>query len=240
MTEVLQYTLGMSSGFFVRGEGVIAVDSGCELGREHFLGVCARTGVDPAEIRLQVVTHGHVDHFLNMDEMRAVTGAPLMCHRNAERSLKEAAHPDVRPRNGLGRWMLSELPPSEEPLGLLRPMTPDIVVEGTVDLRPWGVEGRLVETFGHSDGCMSVILDTGEALVGDLLVEDPRDGSPSLAYLCYTDDIATANRQLFASAEHLVDNAHTFYSGHGGPFSKADLVEALAAARDEAAADGLM
>lgn len=235
MSEVIQYKLGMASGFFVRDEGVIAVDSGCELGRELFLRVCAEAGVAPGEIRLLVATHGHVDHFLNMNEMRAVTGAPLMCHKNAESSLRQALHPNVRPRNRLGQYMLSQLPPSEEPLRLMRPTAPDIVVEGVVDLRPWGVAGRVVETFGHSDGCISVVLDSGQAVVGDLLVEDVRDGTPSLAYLCYTDDIQAANEQIFASAEYLAANAETFYSGHGGPFSRADLLAALAAARAEAA-----
>lgn len=235
MSDVIQYRLGMANGFFVRGDGVIAVDSGCELGREAFLGVCEEAGVAPDDIRLLVVTHGHVDHFLNMGEMRAVTGAPLMCHKNAEASLRQALHPNVRARSRLGRYMLTQLPPSEEPLALMRPVAPDIVVEGTVDLRPWGVEGRLVETFGHSDGCMSVILDSGQAIVGDLLVEDVRDGSPSLAFLCYTDDIQAANEQLFRSARYLAENAETFYSGHGGPFSKDDLLAALAAAGAEAA-----
>jgi hydroxyacylglutathione hydrolase len=235
MAEVIGYKLGMANGYFIKDGGVIAVDSGCELGREYFLEVCAGAGVDPQDIRLLVVTHGHVDHFVNMDEMRAVTGAPLLCHKNAERTLREALHPNVRPRSRYGQYMMSELPPDEGPLGLLRPMVPDLVVEGTVDLRPWGVEGRLVETPGHSDGCLSVILDSGEALVGDLLVEDVRDGSPSLAFLCYTDDIDAANAQLFASAEYLAENAGTFYSGHGGPFSRDDLLAALAAARAEAA-----
>ncbi|MBN1628873.1 MAG: MBL fold metallo-hydrolase [Thermoleophilia bacterium] len=235
MSEVIQYKLGMANGFFVRDEGVIAVDSGCEVGREPFLRVCAEAGVAPEEIRLLVVTHGHVDHFLNMEEMRAVTGAPVMCHKNAEPSLRQALHPNVRPRNRLGRFMLSQLPPSEEPLALMRPTAPDIVVEGTVDLRPWGVEGRLVETFGHSDGCISVILDSGQAIVGDLLVEDVRGGIPSLAFLCYTDDIRKANEQIFTSAHYLADNAELFYSGHGGPFSRADLLAALAAAKAEAA-----
>lgn len=229
--------MGMSNGFFVKDRGVIAVDTGSKLGSECFLSVCKDCGIEPEQIRLLVVSHGHVDHFVNAGRMRAVTGAPIMCHKNAERSLREALYPDVRPRNRLGEWIRSQSSPGEEPVPVLYPILPDIIVEGTVDLRPWGVDGLLVETFGHSLSCMSPVLESGQAIVGDLLVEDPRDGSASLAYFSYTDDQSMADRQLFASVSYLLEHAETFYSGHGGPFSREEIIQALAAAKTEAAED---
>ena len=236
MPEVIQYTLGMSNGFFVRDRGLIAVDCGAELGREHFLRACAECGVQPRDIRLLIVSHGHVDHFVNMDEMKAVTGAPIMCHRQAAESLRNALYPRVKARNDLGRYLLGRQLAGGEPIPVLHPMAPDVVIEGTVDLAPWGIRGRLVETFGHSDSCMSVILDSRQAIVGDLLVEDPRDHSPAVAYFCCTDDLDEANRQTFSSVRFLLDQADTFYSGHGGPFTREGVVNALAAAEAEAAA----
>ena len=237
MAEVIQYTLGMSNGFFVKDRGIVAVDSGSELGSEHFLSVCSDCEVEPEQIQLLIVSHGHVDHFVNMGEMKAVTGAPIMCHKNAERTLREAIYPDVHPRNRLGEWISSQRSPDEEPVPVVHPIVPDIVVEGTVDLRPWGVEGRLVETFGHSLSCMSLVLDSGQAIVGDVLVEDPRDGSASLAYFSYTDDQPAADQQLFAGVAYLLEHADTFYSGHGGPFTRDEIIQALAAAKAEAAED---
>jgi len=238
MAEVIQYTLGMSNGFFVKDSGIIAVDSGSELGRERFLEVCVDKGIAPRDIRLLVVSHGHVDHFVNMDEMRAVTGAPIMCHRNAALNLREARYPDVRPRNEVGCFIWDNKEPGYEPVPVLHPMEPDLVVEGTVDLSPWGVRGRLVETFGHSLSCMSLVLESGQAIVGDLVVADPRDDSATLAYFCYTDDLAAANEQVFASVASLLVNGEIFYSGHGGPFSREEVAVALAAARAEAAQSG--
>jgi hydroxyacylglutathione hydrolase len=234
MSEVIQYTLGMSNGFFVKDRGIIAVDCGSELGRNHFLQVCKENGISPEDVKLLIASHGHVDHFVNLDEMRAVTGAPLMCHRNAAQALREAEYPDVRPRNAVGHFIWDNRDPSEQPVPVLYPMEPDLVVEGTVDLAPWGISGRLVETPGHSDSCMSLVLDSGDAIVGDLVVEDPRDGSPTLAYFCCSDDLEAVNRQVFASVAFLLDNADIFYSGHGGPFTRIDVVEALAEARAEA------
>jgi hydroxyacylglutathione hydrolase len=211
------------------------VDCGSELGREHFVRVCAQCGIEPSDIELLIVSHGHVDHFVNMDEMRAVTGAPIMCHKQAEESLRNALYPCVKARNDLGRYLLSQQTAGVEPVPVLHRMAPDIVVEGTVDLEPWGIGGRLVETFGHSDSCMSLILDSRKAIAGDLLVEDPRDHSPSLAYFFCSDDLDAANQQVFTSVAFLLDNADTFYSGHGGPFRRDDVLQALAAAKAEAA-----
>jgi hydroxyacylglutathione hydrolase len=235
MTQVIQYTLGIANGFFVRDRGVIAVDSGSGSGREPFLRVCEECGIAPEDIRLLVVSHSHADHFVNIDEMKAVTGAPIMCHKNAERNLREAFHSGVRARNRMGRERLPGLSSPDHPVLVLKPVVPDIVVEGTVDLRPWGIDGRLVETFGHTDDCMSLILDSGEAIVGDLVIEDRVDGSASLACFYSGDDIQAANQQLFASVEYLLDNAETFYSGHGRSFTREEVVKALAAARAEAA-----
>ena len=235
MAEVIQYTLGMSNGFFVKNRGIIAVDCGSELGREGFLKVCEENGIAPQDIRLLIASHGHVDHFVNMDEMRAATGAPLMCHKNAARALREAEYPDVRPRNAAGRFIWDKKDPAEQPVPVLYPMEPDVLVEGTVDLAPWGIDGRLVETFGHSDSCMSLILDSRQAIVGDLVVEDPRNGSATAAYFCCNDDLDAADQQVFASLGFLLDNADVFYSGHGGPFTRADVVKALAEAKAEAA-----
>lgn len=234
MAEVIQYTLGMSNGFFVRDRGLIAVDCGSELGREPFLRVCEEHGIAPRDIGLLVVSHGHADHYVNMDEMRAVTGAPLMCHKNAERNLRETIYPDVRARNRVGRGILAQVRSEEEPVPILPPMAPDLLVQGTVDLEPWGISGRLVETPGHSPSCMSVILESDQAIVGDLIVADPVDGSVCLAYFCSIDDIEAANEQVFASVEYLLAHAETFYSGHGGPFTHDEVTRALDEARAEA------
>jgi hydroxyacylglutathione hydrolase len=235
MTEVVQYTLGMSNGFFVRDRGLIAVDCGSELGRESFLEVCANCGVMPYDIGLLVVSHGHVDHFVNMDEMRAMTRAPLMCHKNAARALREAEYPDVHPRNAAGQFIWDRRDLSEQPVPVLLPMEPDLLVEGTVDLSPWGIGGRLVETPGHSSSCMSLVLDSGQAIVGDLIVEDQRDGSATLAYFTALSDLDAANAQVFSSVDGLLRVADIFYCGHGGPYTKDQVLTALAAARAEAA-----
>ena len=242
MAEILQYKSGMSNGFFIReGTCVIAVDGGARLGMEYAQGACVECGIDPKSVRLLVVTHAHVDHFVNMDELRRLTGAPLLCHKGAADTLIRAELPTVYPRNQVGekvdafRIEMTKL--HGEPVPYLPPMTPDLLFEGTFDLKPYGIDGQIIETPGHSLTCTSVVLADRQAIVGDLIVDDEFTGGvPTLAYFGCDPDRRKANALLFPSCEKLLTLADMFYSGHGGPFTRAQFQTAYAAAQAEAAA----
>ena len=49
----------------------------------------------------------------------------------------------------------------------------DLVVEDELSLRDHGIPGTVLHTPGHSPGSLSVVLDTGEAFVGDLAMNGP-------------------------------------------------------------------
>lgn len=143
MLEVIQYTIGMSNGFFLwNGETVIAVDSGGEMGDGPFLNVCRKHSFDPRKIALLIVTHGHVDHFVNMGSMKTLTGAPLLCHKLAAPFLREGLKPAVFGRNALGRAIMEKQAIEGDPIPFVPKVEPDILFEGTYDLKPWGLTGK--------------------------------------------------------------------------------------------------
>jgi hydroxyacylglutathione hydrolase len=47
---------------------------------------------------------------------------------------------------------------------------PEILVDEEMDLLEFGVNGRIVHTPGHTSGSISLLLDSGEAFVGDLAI----------------------------------------------------------------------
>ena len=191
MLEVIQYTIGMSNGFFLwNGETVIAVDSGGEMGDGPFLNVCRKHSFDPRKIALLIVTHGHVDHFVNMGSMKTLTGAPLLCHKLAAPFLREGLKPAVFGRNALGRAIMEKQAIEGDPIPFVPKVEPDILFEGTYDLKPWGIDGKIIETPGHSKCSTAIILDTGEALVGDTIAQPP--GTSSVVWRsCRTPKMAT-------------------------------------------------
>jgi glyoxylase-like metal-dependent hydrolase (beta-lactamase superfamily II) len=53
-----------------------------------------------------------------------------------------------------------------------------------MDMKAFGVDGKVVCTPGHTAGSISVVLSTGEAIVGDLLMGGMfRSGQPGYPQL---------------------------------------------------------
>ena len=237
MIEVIQYTVGMSNGFFIRsGAAVIAVDSGGELGDDILPELCPRYSIPPRDISLLIVTHGHVDHFLNMGHMKTLTRAPILCHKQAERFLSEGLFPEAFGRNKLGREIMRQQEKDGPPISFVPTVEPDIVFEGEYDLNQWGIGGKIIETPGHSKCSTAIILDSGEAIVGDTIVQPPGTDTAGLAFLSDTED---NDAVLFASIRKILDSAHTIYSGHGGPFPREAVEVALKEEQNNAASSGL-
>lgn len=225
MAKIFQYTLGISNGFFIFGSsGVIAVDTGLSESEEDFLKVCKEAGIKPSDIKLIVISHGHVDHFFNAAAMKRFTGAPLLCHKSAVRFLTEGIFPDVQGRTPIGKAILARQAVEGDPCDHVPTVRPDITIDSEYDLRPWGIDGKIIMTPGHSRGCISVILDSGEAIVGDIIAAPPETGIPGLAYFTYP---GSTDEELFSSVEQILQQATIIYSGHGGPFEHDVVAKAL-------------
>lgn len=104
---------------------------------------------------------------------------------------------------------------------------PDILLPDELDLNSFGVDGKVVYTPGHTAGSISVLLSTGEAVVGDLLMGGWlggmfRSGLPGYPY--YADDLA----QIRGSVKKLLNlGAIRFFVGHGGPLDASRVGEWL-------------
>ena len=238
MSTVLQYQAGMSNGFFIlEQDSVIAVDGGTLYGPEYAKKACADAGIDPARVKLIVVSHAHVDHTCNLDELRRLTGAPIAVHQAGAEDMIQAKMPVVFPRSQIGDEIMEfAKQQGGMPDDYLPPITPDLVWEEELDLHPYGISGKVIYTPGHSRSDTCVILADGQAIVGDLICEDSfTHGAPAIAYFGYDPDRRKANQLLFPSLERLASTGcTTFYSGHGGPFTRAQFAAAFAAARAEA------
>jgi glyoxylase-like metal-dependent hydrolase (beta-lactamase superfamily II) len=216
MSKVTGITQGISNLFLVEDKGLILVDTGNDASTERYQELFLNLGINPKDIHLIIITHGHSDHFAHVRDLKELTGASVLCHKNAETVLKTGKNPTVIPRNELGQKIL-EMISGKEPV-MRQVVDPDVIVEDMFDLHPYGVAGRVIYTPGHSNCSVTVLLDSGEAIVGDMLVAD-LTGKPCAAYF------ATDEKALFANIKMLLGKAHTFYSGHGGPFSKAEVIK---------------
>ena len=89
-------------------------------------------------------------------------------------------------------------------------------------LEPYGIHGRVIHTPGHTSGSMSLLLDTGDAFVGDLAVNGlPFRIGPGMPHVGENADAIKESWSLIISS-----GARQIYPAHGKPFS-ADVLEKL-------------
>jgi Zn-dependent hydrolases, including glyoxylases len=226
MSTVTTLPLGLANAFLIRDRGTVMVDTGINVPREKYLELFAACGVDPASLRLLVITHGHRDHFAGAAVLKEITGAPVACHRAAAQFLRGNTSAAVTPRNDLGKKMAAMLRKDLPSM----PVEPDVLIDGEFDLTPYGVGGRIIPTPGHTGCSLSVVLDSGTAIAGDMVVTSFVTGQPVLAYFAEDQDA------LFTSVELLLQKAGTIYGGHGGPFTRAEVEKLLAVERTDLSA----
>lgn len=171
-------------------------------------------GITPDEIRAIIITHCHWDHIGCAKELKEITGAKIVVHKNEKDLLTkgELAAPPGVTRWGrlfgaiLFRWS-NKIP--------LKPCGVDVVIEEEeVSLEEYGIKGKIVFTPGHSPGSISVVLDSGEAFVGDMAMNGlPLTVGPSLPI--FADDVP-ALKNSWQKLVHI--GVKKIYPAHGGPF----------------------
>ncbi|MGD8385681.1 MAG: MBL fold metallo-hydrolase, partial [Desulfobacteraceae bacterium] len=98
---------------------------------------------------------------------------------------------------------------------VLEPIEADIVLEEEdFRLDEFGIEGSIVWTPGHSPGSISVVLDSGDAFIGDMAMNGlPLTLGPTLPI--FAEDVSA----LKNSWRKLINRGvKTIYPAHGTPF----------------------
>jgi hydroxyacylglutathione hydrolase len=218
--EIHPLSLGMCNCYLVKQEGLILVDAGGPNREQKFLANLKNLSIDPANISLLLLTHAHWDHIGSANQIRESTG----CHvaiNHRERHIVEKALKPLPPGTNLISKIFTIVMKAYVPF-VSFPGTPvDLALEDEdFSLEPYGIQGKVIHTPGHSSGSTSLLLDTGDAFVGDLAMNSfPMRIGAGLPVLA--DDISVVKeswRRLLSSG------AKQVYPAHGKPF-KADKLE---------------
>ena len=153
----------ISNCYLLLGEHPILVDTGAPGDLKRILAGLKANKVEPKELALILLTHGHSDHAGCAAELKRRSGAQVALHTGDVELVREGRNGVLAVRDILGR--------------ILRPFVdeqfeafePDMIFRDGFSLEPHGVKGRVLATPGHTPGSASVVLASGEAIIGDVL-----------------------------------------------------------------------
>ncbi len=212
--RIYSIRMGYDYCYLLQDQGVIMVDGGTPRRMKAFTKGMRKLPIQPEQIKLMVLTHGHWDHIGCAKEIQEITGARIALHRNEIEWLEKSMKP-MPP--GVNRWgrILGKAITMILPLVHIPAATVDVVIgDDGFPLAEYGISGRVIHTPGHTSGSVSVLLDTGDAFVGDMAMNMlPMTLRPGLPV--FAEDFG----RLKEGWRVLLDQgAKTVYPAHGNPF----------------------
>jgi glyoxylase-like metal-dependent hydrolase (beta-lactamase superfamily II) len=202
--------------------GHILVDAGMPNLGKKLDRMLDDASVDPKSVQLIVLTHGHMDHIGSVAYAKEATGGKVLCHRSLAENLKNGKMEQAIPRTReVGVRLMNALTKLLKYTGV----EPDIKMDDEFDLSGYGIAGRIIHTPGHSASSISIVLDNGEALIGDMVREEAT-GEIGLGAFYEDKQLLIESLEKVAALE-----PRTIYLSHGDTIDVETLKEAIEASK---------
>lgn len=208
-----------NSYLLISDKTAVIVDTGDPGHSRDILKVLAANGVTPDMVSLIHLTHGHIDHYGSVYELKKTVNAPVAIHEADLPYLLDGVQAPLYPTNRIARFLkvIGGNFKVKERYGL----RPEIILNQSLDLSPFGLEGKIIATPGHTLGSTSLILEDGRAFTGDLLVHERLlRGKPIRPPFMH--DLSKHKESMQKLAE---EKAKIIYPGHGSPIRMDRILE---------------
>jgi hydroxyacylglutathione hydrolase len=162
--RVHRLPLDGTNAYVISGEHHVLIDTGPERSRTALLDGLASIGLGGEDLSLVLATHAHATSVGNAAYLQRMFHVPLAIHGADAPILASGIDRSVgitKPIGALMRWFGDSR---------FDAAPPDVVFGHTLSLHVFGAQGTVVHTPGHTIGSATVVLPTGDAIIGDLLM----------------------------------------------------------------------
>ena len=217
--------IAFSSWLIETRAALFLVDSGFRWFEPLVLRKMRAIGRDPEDLALAVLTHPHLDHVGAVAALRDRAEFDIAAHPRSRGVLADGGNA-FSPPTRLWTRSVELLARTALPLLRLPAITPTLDAADGERLDRFGLPGALYHTPGHSEWCISLVLDDGTAFAGDLII-----GAGHMTRAPSPPAMAFDPAQARASMRKLLDaGARRFKPAHGREFTDDDVRAVLQAA----------
>lgn len=213
--------MGINRCYLIQDRGTILIDGGPPHRVKVFNNFMSKIPVSLEDIQLIVLTHGDFDHVGSAREIKTLSGARIAIHNHDKLNFERPVFNFPPGVTWWGRLLHLMLYPITKMIFKIPSAKADIVLNNEdYPLSDFGVSGKIVYTPGHTEGSVSVLLDSGDAFVGCLAHNNlPFRLRPGLPI--FAEDIEKVKESWKMIIKQ---GAKTIYPAHGNPFS-ADIIK---------------
>lgn len=166
--RAVRIPLRAANSYLVMGNKTIIVDTGDPGYSQKILQAMQAHDIKKSDVSMILLTHGHIDHFGSVYELKRQLDVPVAIHKIDEPYLLSGTQAPLYPTHAGAR--LIKAIGRDLQVNKRYDLQADIVFEEELDLNKYGVDARVVATPGHTLGSASLVMPDGKAVVGDLLV----------------------------------------------------------------------
>lgn len=212
MENIKRIKCGNGNCYIVsNAENAVLVDTCREKYREKILNACK-----PYNIRLLILTHGHLDHVQNAAYLAKELDVPIAMSRADVELIDNNIAQSLEAESFMGKIVLAVSIKSLSTEKFTR-FTPDVFLEEGDNLRAYGINAEILALPGHTDGSVAVDVDGKHLIVGDALMNM---FYPTVSMLYHDKEV------MLKSAERIGNlGERVIYFGHGKPLSNRNWVK---------------
>lgn len=204
MVDVHRIVSGNVNCYIVTNkEKAILIDTGRKKYREKILEKCKEYHVN-----LIILTHGHMDHCQNAAYLANALNIPIAMSEKDMDMIPDNREQHMLAKTFLGKIVLSVSLSSFEK-DSLDVFEPSIYLKNGDSLNEYGIDAKVVELPGHTNGSIGLEIEGDKLFVGDALMNM---FYPTVSML-YVDE-----QKMLSTAKCVSElGERTIYFGHGKP-----------------------